>query len=147
MVNHSVQPGTFAMIELYVVLKVCWNTPNRDCASGSQGHETPNTYVEPILSTISDASFDTNRNQSVLKKNIEDLKFNIRLDDINPEERVENLVSQDTTPFDNTCDDDGFMNMDFTPFENLNYNLEEESYQTMTSWLLRDRSDSHLVAS
>jgi hypothetical protein len=48
MVNHSVQPGTFIMVELYVELKAHWNTPNEDFASGSRGHETPNTYVEPI---------------------------------------------------------------------------------------------------
>jgi hypothetical protein len=112
--------------------------------SDSQGHETSNTYVEPIPSTMSDASFGTNRNQSVPeeKNNIEDLKFNIGLDDINLEERVENLVSQDTTPIDNTCGNDGFMNMDFTPFEDPNYNLEEESYQTMTSWLSDEADDN-----
>jgi hypothetical protein len=96
-----------------------------------------------------DASFGTNRNQSVPKEenNIEDLEFNIGLDCINLEERIENLVSQDTTPIGNTCGNNGFMNMNFTPFEDPNYNSEEELYQTMTSWPLRDRSNSHLVAS
>jgi hypothetical protein len=75
------------------------------------------------------------------------LEFNIELNDINPDERVEKLVSQNTTPIDNTCGNDGFMNMDFTPFENLNYNSEEKLYETMTSWPLRNQSDSHLVAS
>jgi hypothetical protein len=65
MVNHSVQPGTFMMIKLYVELNARWNTPNEDFVSDSRGHETSNTYVEPISSTISDASFGTNRNQSV----------------------------------------------------------------------------------
>jgi hypothetical protein len=149
MVNHSVQPGTFAMIELYAELKARWNTSNEDFTSGSRGHETSNTYVEPISSTIPDASFGTNRNQSVPEEgnNIEDLKFNIGLDDINPEERVERLVSQDTTQIDNTCGNDDFMNMDFPPFEDPNYNSEEELYETVTSWPLRDRSDSHPVAS
>jgi hypothetical protein len=70
MVNHSVQPSTFIMIELYVELKAHWNTPNEDFASGSQGHETPNAYVEPISSTIPNASFGTNRNQSVPEEKI-----------------------------------------------------------------------------
>jgi hypothetical protein len=65
MVNYSVQPDTFTMLELYVELKVRWNTPNEDFASGSRGQETPNAYVEPISSIISDALFGTNRNQSV----------------------------------------------------------------------------------
>jgi MuDR family transposase len=147
MVNHSVQSSTFIMIELYVKLKARWNTPNEDFASDSRGHETPNAYIGPISSTMLDASFGTNRNQSVLEKKIEDLEFNIGLDDINPEERVEKLVSQDTTLIGNTCDNDDFMTMDFTSFEDLNYNSEEELYETMTSWPLRDRSDSHLVAS
>jgi hypothetical protein len=130
MVNHSVQPGTFVMIELYVELKARWNTPNQDCASGSRGHETSKTYIEPISSTMSDASFGTNRNQSVQeeKNNIEDLEFNIGFDDINLEERVKKLVSQDTTPIDNMYGNDGFMNIDFTPFEDLNYNSEEKLY-------------------
>jgi hypothetical protein len=68
MVNHSVQPVIFAMIELYIELKSHWNTLNEDCASGSRGHETPNAYVEPISSTMLDASFGTNRNQSVLER-------------------------------------------------------------------------------
>jgi hypothetical protein len=74
-----------------------------------------------------DASFGTNRNQYVPEEenNIEDLEFNIGLDDINPEERVEKLVSKDTTLIGNTCGNDGFMTMDFTPFEDLNYNSEE----------------------
>jgi hypothetical protein len=149
MVNHSVQPDTFIIIELYVELKTRWNTSNEDYASGSRDHETPNAYIEPTSCTMPDASFGTNRNQSVPEEenNIEDLEFNIGLDDINPEERVEKLVSQDTIPIGNTCDNDSFMNMDFTHFEDLNYNSEEELYETMTSWPLRDRSDSHLVAS
>jgi hypothetical protein len=61
MVNHSVQPGTFAMIELYVELKTCWNTPNEDFMSGSQGHKTSNAYIEPISSIMPNASFGTNR--------------------------------------------------------------------------------------
>jgi hypothetical protein len=118
-VNHLIQPDTFTMIELYVELKARWNTPNKDFASGSRGHEAPNTYIEPISSTMSDASFGTNRNQYVPEEenNIEDLKFNIGLDDINLEERFEKLVSQDTTPIGNTCGNDSFMTMDFTPFE------------------------------
>jgi hypothetical protein len=55
------------------------------------------------------------------------------LNDINLEEHVEKLVSQDTTPIDNTCDNDGFMKMDFTPLEDPNYNSEKELYETMTS--------------
>jgi hypothetical protein len=79
------------MIELYVEFKARCNTPNEDFTSGSRGNETPNAYVEPISSTMPDASFGTNRNQMVQeeKNNIEDLKFNIGLDDINPEERIE----------------------------------------------------------
>jgi hypothetical protein len=130
------------MIELYVELKAHWNTPNEDFMSGSRGHEAPNAYIEPISSTIPDASFGTNRNQSVPKE-----ENNIGLDDINPEERIEKLVSWDTTPIGNMCDNDGFMTIDFTPFEDLNYNSEEELHETITSWPLRDRSDSHLVAS
>jgi MuDR family transposase len=147
MVNHSVQPSTFIMIELYVELKAYWNTPNKDFASGSRGHETQNAYVEPISSTIHNTLFGTNRNQSVPEEenNIEDLKFNIRVDDINLEKRVKKLVSQDTTLIDNTCGNDDFMNMDFTPFEDVNYNSKEELYETMASWPLRDRSDSHSV--
>jgi hypothetical protein len=61
------------------------------------------------------------------------LEFNIGLDDINPEEQVEKLVSQDTTSIDNTCGIDGFMTIDFTPFEDPNYNSEEELHETMTS--------------
>jgi hypothetical protein len=149
MVNHSVQPSTFIMIELYVELKAHWNTPNEDFTSGSRCHETPNAYVEPISSTIPNALFGTNRNQSVPEEenNIEDLEFNIGVDDINPEERVKKLVNQDTTPIGNTCGNDDFMNMDITPFEDMNYNSEEELYETMTSWPLRDRSDSHPVTS
>jgi hypothetical protein len=126
------------MIELYVELKARYNTSNQDCASDSRGHETPKAYVEPISSTMPDTSFGTNRNQSVLKEknNIEDLEFNIGLDGINPEERVEKLVSQDTTPIGNTCGNDNFMNMDFAHFEDSNYNSEEELYQTMISWPL-----------
>jgi hypothetical protein len=63
--GRTVQPGTFMMIKLYVELNARWNTPNKDFVSDSRGHETSNTYVEPISSTISDASFGTNRNQSV----------------------------------------------------------------------------------
>jgi hypothetical protein len=77
---------------------------------------------------------------------IEDLEFNIGLDDINLVERVEKLISQDTTLISNTCGNDGFMNMDFISFEDLNYNSEEKLYETMTSWPLRDRSNSHPVA-
>jgi MuDR family transposase len=137
------------MIELYVELKTRWNTSNEDFASGSRGHEIPNAYVEPISSTISDASFGTNRSQSVPEEenNIEDLEFNIGLDNINPEERVEKFVSQDTTPIGNTYGNDSFMNIDFTPFEEPNYNSEKKLYETITSWPLRDRSDSHSVAS
>jgi hypothetical protein len=62
MVNYSVQPGNFIMIGLYVELKARRNTPNEDFASGSQGHETSNAYVEPISSTIPGTSFGTNRN-------------------------------------------------------------------------------------
>jgi hypothetical protein len=39
------------------------------------------------------------------------------------------------------------MIMNFTHFEDLNYNSEEELHETMTSWPLRDRSDSHSVTS
>jgi hypothetical protein len=53
------------MIKLYVELNAHWNTPNEDFVSDSRGHETSNAYVEPISSIISDASFGTNRNQSV----------------------------------------------------------------------------------
>jgi hypothetical protein len=149
MVNHSVQVDTFTIIELYVELKVRWNTPNGDFVSGSRGHETSNAYVEPISSTMPDASFGTNRNQSVAEEenNIKDLEFNIGFDDINSEERVEKLVSQDITLIGSTCGNDGFMTMDFTPFEDLNHNLEEELYEKMISWSLRDRLDSHLAAS
>jgi hypothetical protein len=149
MVNHSIQSDTFAIIELYVELKFRWNTPNKDCVSGSRGHEAPNAYVEPISSTMPDASFAINKTQSVPEEenNIEDLKFNIGLDDINPDERVEKLVTQDTISIGNTCDNDSFMNMNSTPLEDPNYNSKEELYGTMTSWSLRDRSDSHLVAS
>jgi hypothetical protein len=69
------------------------------------------------------------------------------LDDINLEERVEKLVNQDTTLIGNTCGNDSFMTMDFTHFEDSNYNSKEELQETMTSWPLRHRSDSHLVAS
>jgi MuDR family transposase len=149
MVNHSVQLGIFTMIELYVELKACWNTPNKIFASGSRGHEISNAYVEPISSIIPDASFGTNRNQSVPEEenNIEDLEFNIGLNDINPEERVEKLVSQDTTPIGNTCSNNNFITMNFTPFEDTNYNSKKELHETMTSWPLRDRSYSHPVAS
>jgi hypothetical protein len=128
------------MIELYVELKIRWNTPNEDCTSGSQGHETLNAYVKPISSTMPDASFGTNKNLSVLEEenNIDDLEFNIGLDGINPEKRVEKLVSQDTTLIDNTCGNDGFMNINFTPFEDPNYNSEEKLYETMTSCPLRN---------
>jgi MuDR family transposase len=107
------------------------------------------TYVEPISSTMPDTSFGTNRNQSVPEEenNIEDLEFNIGLDDINLEKRVEKLVNQDTTLIDNTYGNDGFMNMNFTPFEDPNYNSEEKLYETTTSWPLRDRSDSHPIVS
>jgi hypothetical protein len=90
-----------------------------------------------------DASFGTNRNQSVPEEenNIEDLEFNIGLDDINLEERVEKLVSQDTTSIGNTCDNDCIMTMDFISFEDPNYNSEEKLHETMTSWSLSVRSD------
>jgi hypothetical protein len=67
---------------------------------------------------MSDASFGTNRNQSFQEEenNIEDLKFNIELNDINLEKHVEKLVSQNTTQIGNTSDNDDFMKMDFTPF-------------------------------
>jgi hypothetical protein len=75
------------------------------------------------------------------------LEFNIELDDINPDEQVEKLVSQDITLIGSTCGKNGFMTMNFTHFEDLNYNSEEELYEIMISWPLRDRSDSHSVIS
>jgi hypothetical protein len=117
------------MIELYVELKARWNTPNEDFMSGSRGHKNSNAYIEPISSIMPNASFGTNRNQSVSEEenDIEDLEFNVGLDDINPEERVEKLVNQDTTPIDKTCGNDGFMNMNFT-FLKIRIIIQKRNY-------------------
>jgi hypothetical protein len=80
-------------------------------------------------------------------ENPDRFEFEIGLDDIPPLDRVENMVMQDDTPIGNTSGNDGFMNMDFTPYEDPNYNSEDEDFPSMTDWPLRDRSDSHPVAS
>jgi hypothetical protein len=50
MVNHSVQPDTFTLIDLYVELKTRWNTPNEDCAIGSRGYEIQTHMLSELTS-------------------------------------------------------------------------------------------------
>jgi hypothetical protein len=78
-------------------------------------------------------------------------EFDITLDDISLFERVENMISSDDTPIGNTCSDEQFNFMNFNDMDEINEDIVEEfnmdNNENYPGWLLKDRSDSHPVAS
>jgi hypothetical protein len=78
-------------------------------------------------------------------------EFDIILDGIFPFERVEHMISSDDTLIGNTYSDEQFNFMDFNDIEKTNEDIDEEfnmdNNDNYLGWLLKDRSDSHLVAS
>jgi hypothetical protein len=77
--------------------------------------------------------------------------FDIILDGISPFERVEHMISSDDTLIGNTYSDEQFNFMDFNDIEETNEDIDEEfnmnNNDNYPGWLLKDRSDSHPVAS